>query len=1288
MKKALYFVLTLSILVFASCKNFMNAGNVQKEIEDMIKEANAKVVKLVISQDTTMGTFLSSGEKECKLGYSIDVQFNLKKDAYIFKGLKAVSTNDEETPRDDCIEFAIKDRDDDKGIYKIEIKVVKEASDIMIVPDCIMVPGVVKEDCLPVYSDAGCEQDTTIVIAFNKPVSATDNFTLSITDVSGNSLYDFFNEPYFSSDGTILYIPTNKDKNLLDPQDSINNRDIFVKFDLSNIVDEEGNIGNNVFQYKYRVNKQKDSVKPVLNDVRVYSTNNTNSEYYKQILSSNSEMWTAGGPESNDSGDYGKNHVGGSIYLELEGTDIGAGIGSVLVKEKLLMTTNGTPQTGSAVAYHSPILTNKDTGLISGTYTFNTPSDGVLEIEIFAEDYSNNTSTASKKFWVLKDTKIDSFNISFLEELEDAPEANNMNELNSWIASMNNKTPIINGNTQTVSLTLNETQNDMSGKFNSKDYFYQIFYDDYKVSVYWGESENAIQNPVYKNSQGQYVFTRDVTKYVFIKLICEDGIGNVKTIIKRMAPRAEMTPGEGYYDIANFYALLNKSLISFPDPSLGSSPEKYCNYVYEFTSSDTNNPLTFTEVRPGESGISPYNIRMVFDHIKALKLEEDPSITDDDIYKAGTLNIRISTTVGDFPSPASSNYLSTTITGWATTTNPDPSDDTQTITVHNPNYGELKLSSTSTNQATNIEYNKYGPTGKNYIPSGTPLKISVTPIKSQGSCKINVENYKTQAGEADGIIYTIHAIAIIQKDTGVYDYSAQFTTSSTTSELILTANLIYRFFIEAYDPVSKTSYIPLPYIDTQTGEVNVLLHGFELLIENIGDTQEEEEQKDPGELGYHIIPDDPTNDPTQPTDELVLRKDVMPPLILVGKKVITENPENPSDFYTSLDLEEDNDLINDFGNAASLYIQIHDSETDYTGGVSNQGQDPFESFKKNKYGKVELSYYIIPNPSDNIKKVPSYTVSELQTVYSSYEKKIEISDTWVNIPFGNVEGGSYTISFIAEDKYNNTAVYTYPFINNTLGHQFFYEINPDNPKNKYNNNHASEGIEYKYYDLELTDANYLGWLTAEPLCLSFEMDKLSTLQQNAPSDTNRNWINTTYTPFSDDPVLNDEGITVTDSEGYPVHIRHTTIRCDNVNQWRRIRVYEGFTNNLSTYGKGFYYYDYIFVGENPRCFTKNCMDGLNGVQVWSDNSVLIHTMYSNEKLTESRYVEDAASIWETRGLETGLVAFNYSQATDGAALNKTYELKHLNEIPSGFYYTTIIHYADGTVIMTDIKQKQ
>ena len=1280
MKKLVYLLVSLSIFLFASCENFMQGSGIKDQLEDMILEANAKSIKIIISQDNTMGTFLSTGEKECKLGYAIDVQFNLKKESYIYKGLKAVSTTDETESRDEYVEFTALENDDQKGIYKVSIKVLKEASDIMIVPDCILIPGVVKDECRPVYSDAGCEQDSTIVLAFNKPVSPTNDFTLSITDSSGNSLSEYFTDSYFSSDGTVLYIPTNKEKNLLDPQDQINNRDIFVKIDLINIVDEEGNSGKSIFQYKYRVNKQKDSVKPVLDDVRVYSTNDTSSKYYKQIFSKNYTMWVDGGPESFGNGesvDYTANHVGGSIYIELEGTDIGAGIGNVLVKEKLLTNTSGTEQTYSAVSYHSPVFTNQDTGLIYCTYSFNTPSDGILEIEIFAEDYSNNISTASKKFWVIKDTLIDSFSISFLEELEENPGGDEY-QVNSWRTTMIKKIPVVTDKNQEVSLMLNETpEND--GKRNSKDYYYQMYYDDYKISVYWGESEDTIQTPVNKNSQNKYVFTRDVNKYVFIKLICEDGVGNVKEIIKRMAPRAEISPSdEGEYDIANFYALLNKSNIPFPDPGAGKAPQKYCNFIYEFTSTDENHPLTFTAFKSADNnmfGIFSFQdeIRNVFDHIKALKLEENSNITDADIYLSGDLKIYISTTVGDFPSPRSNNYLSTTINEW--TNAPDPSSTEippQTILV--PQYGEFKLSSTSTSQSINMEYNKYGPANKNYIPTGTPLKITVTPIKSQGSCKINVENYKTQAGINDGIIYTIHAIAINAKSPDFPEYSAQYSASSKSSELTLTANLIYKFYIEAYDPANNTSYIPLPYIFLEgpdMGAVNIRNPGFELLIEYNNDTQEEV-IKDPDELEYHIIPDNQTTDPTEPVDQLILRKDLTPP------RVEAEVVEVTSQGYLSI---SNYDIISNLGNAASLYIYLSDPMSDYSGGSSmdpGSYPDPFESFKKNKRGNVVLSYYIIPNPSTNIKKLPSYSVNELKTVYSSFEKKIEISpeNNQVYIPFGNIEEGSYTISFVPEDKYNNTAVYTFPFINRTFGYMDYVFAGEE--YKTFIHQADSDPETYTYYEL-IVEGQMISDLT-DPANITLKMDKL---QGDLSSLA---WSNMT-TLCNTLQEIKFEPEDITDSNGDVIGQRgYAKIATDNTNQWRRLRPYRGFNAyNSSVWNTGFYYNDYIFVGEDSTCTAKNCIDGLNGLQIISDNSVFVHTMYSNEKLTESRTVENAAAIWETRGLETGMVTFTHPG--NGSTLNKTYELKNLNKVPSGYYYTTIAHFADGTSVMTDIKQK-
>ena len=73
----------------------------------------------------------------------------------------------------------------------------------------------------------------------------------------------------------------------------------------------------------------------------------------------------------------------------------------------------------------------------------------------------------------------------------------------------------------------------------------------------------------------------------------------------------------------------------------------------------------------------------------------------------------------------------------------------------------------------------------------------------------------------------------------------------------------------------------------------------------------------------------------------------------------------------------------------------------------------------------------------------------------------------------------------------------------------------------------------------------------------------------------------------------------------------------------------------------------------------------------------MHSMYCPKNLTETSEAKDVA-IWETKGEEANLMVqsgdFSYTNA-------------YLSKIPSGYYYTTIFHFADGETIMTPIKQK-
>ena len=78
--------------------------------------------------------------------------------------------------------------------------------------------------------------------------------------------------------------------------------------------------------------------------------------------------------------------------------------------------------------------------------------------------------------------------------------------------------------------------------------------------------------------------------------------------------------------------------------------------------------------------------------------------------------------------------------------------------------------------------------------------------------------------------------------------------------------------------------------------------------------------------------------------------------------------------------------------------------------------------------------------------------------------------------------------------------------------------------------------------------------------------------------------------------------------------------------------------------------------------------------------------------------------WERRGAETGVLTAKpatqtvYQLDSSGSIIGytqqtvqstATYSFKNnYKGVPSGCYYTTIIHFADGDVIMSDIKYKE
>lgn len=1189
MKKSFYLILSFLIIVLASCKNFMNAGDVQKEIENMIKEANAKSITLVISQDNTMGTFLSSGDKECKLGYSINVQFNLKKDAYIFKGIKAVSTTDEEASRDDCIEFTITDRDDDKGIYKIAIKVVKEANDIMIVPDCILVPGVVKEECFPSFDASGWEQDSTIRIAFNKPVIATEEFGVIITDVGGSDMSTFYGEPFFSADKTTLFIPINKSKKIINDDDNISTKDIIVKIDLTTIKDEEENTGSGLFEYKFRVNKTKDTEPPTFVSANVY----TSSDKTRQLTTNHPDTWT------NES-DYSANHLRNSVFVEFQATDEGSGISGIFVKEKIIKFSDGTAASESeeAISYHSDdtCVLDETTGNYVLNYTIGTLYDGIIQLQIFPEDYSFNHSTGSKTVYVLKDTTIESGRVKFLQELgqfENTQEAW-LNNIPTVMENDNDKQKIV--------LTLSP---------DAKDYYYGNYATEYELKVSWKyENDNDKDYKLLtKNNQNSYEFIRDVNKLVFIKVECKDILGNIKTIIKRMAPRLELQYSEMEgIGVLNFQSILLLNGIQQNNQGSPTNLRDYCIPLYRYYY-DSEHPEIYYEVvdTGAENTIGPTPIDLTLDVKRCYDLIEDENKPSTPV---GPLRMYLIPTIGDFPAPISINYISAN------------------ITEYNPATTSFVLANqqaSSTNTGT-VYTNDSGPGDVSYF--NDTLKITTTPLENSGCYRVKIDDYMTQAGIDNNVTYTFFALAWQKKDPNLPDINLLYNLSSKSKspEFLLTSENNYRIYIEGTDSQGNT-YIPYPYpsLFSHTDTVETDLNSYSFYL----------------------------NSSTSTTTNLDLTKDLSAPYLPKN-----DNPFSEPGSY-SIPFPEDGNPQSPLYNGPSII--------------------------KNKYGNAEISYYIIPVPTGNRKYVPSYTLEELETYYKDIKQTIEfpygvdpnMTENKISVPYNDLSNGFYTISFVTQDVNNNKFVETYPFIKNSLG-KLPYSLIQDTLDWSFTLNPSNNP------EIKLLPAGNDQYKPSVEIYLQ-ACDYMSEMQPStwqSPSSFNQ----LIYTQGTGDKA----GL-FTNSFGTADKPPFIDLMDPNAGRWYRIRAIYGFNDSDSTSGKGFYDYEYVFLG-NPDCAMTNCVEGINGIQVYCDNKVLAHTLYSKTKLTNSKYEKNAASIWENKGAEIGLRIIN-NDPVNTSTYEKpvkmfTYSASNYDFVPTGYYYTTIFHFANGSVAMTDIKQKE
>lgn len=366
---------------------------------------NLKKVNINLEADENMGAFLTSTPLACVVGFSVDVQFKVKKDLYIFKGFETSESLQEK------IKFTY-ESDSESEVQKVRITVLEDSGDITVRPSCTELPKVLSITPKSIEDyPAGYSQDTTITIKFNKPVD-TETFDskfsfLSVVNSSDVDLREkgYFETPVFSEDKTELSIPTVKGKFIIPLDSSEKDDEITLRLNFTKEKDADGYSIPSIEEYKYLINNSVDRTPPELKNIRLAKTkedaeNGTNLITWSQFVN-----YATGSTAPQNI----RNHHVRSVWIYVEASDKGTGVNSFTVTEKFLRDTNGAE--ASVQSTFQTVYKNesgsKDYSAVF-EHVLKCSVDGVVNLSFAVTDYSNNTAVYTQTSDLVKDSTVNS----------------------------------------------------------------------------------------------------------------------------------------------------------------------------------------------------------------------------------------------------------------------------------------------------------------------------------------------------------------------------------------------------------------------------------------------------------------------------------------------------------------------------------------------------------------------------------------------------------------------------------------------------------------------------------------------------------------------------------------------------------------------------------------------------------------------------------------------------------------------------------------------------------------
>ena len=607
-----------------------------------------------------MGIISPDSTYDARLGFNFKLQFIPNTQNYVITDpanvFEAVSIKDNSVSRADCVEFTPIEQtaaDKKEGIYYAYAKVTKAADDIRIRPKCALVPKITS--VWPPNDNTSYPQDSSIKVSFNKPINLSDfadedgqleNITIKtgdtdLLDTTGGK-QPYYKLPYLEDDGKILVIPIAKG-NYIITNESSPAKDIDITINLAGLTDgvEAENVAFNQTEYKfqYRVDSRKDSNNPVFNTLRIARTaedvlniNGPNifQDYDNEdsnITNPNSFAYYAkkinfGSDECKVENNIRNHHVN-KIWFFFDSEDIDSGIDKLVVEERLVYTKEAESESGELYISEYRNELNKNAFSSYYEYIFQTPIDGVINLNFKIYDYSGKV--VQKSIDLVKDTSC------ALESLLDTSS-------NDYYVGQNNSIPVhikikpclwnqkpsdatffvkdIDGKTYYESpYVKNENDSfEYSVRLTKIEYGYTsdnlttIYPKD--LTCYLQQVSNIGANLGYgKFYEGNISF--DGTKVLYIYLTTEDYLGNAyiqESIIKKpmsFASWSEKTiSGQKWWIISPEIVHYNSQINSY-----ASDYYYYVSYVYENRQGEKS-PVTLL-ISSGYGNRSIYSISNV-----------------------------------------------------------------------------------------------------------------------------------------------------------------------------------------------------------------------------------------------------------------------------------------------------------------------------------------------------------------------------------------------------------------------------------------------------------------------------------------------------------------------------------------------------------------------------------------------------------------------------------------------------------------------------------------------------